>query len=88
MTEDPVSMESLESIRLRLHSDISRRLTGDVATFLLSLHDAEPRFDLIGLPGAAELPAVRWKLRNLEKLRAEQPRKYAEQRLQIERLFI
>ena len=88
MTEDPVSMESLESIRLRLHSDISRRLTGDVATFLLSLHDAEPRFDLIGLPGAAELPAVRWKLRNLEKLRAEQPRKYAEQRQQIERLFI
>jgi len=54
---------------VRLHTDIRQRLTGDIAAFLLSLHDAEPDFALIGLPKAAQLPAIRWKLRNLEKLK-------------------
>ena len=44
MTRDGVSKEALEETRLRLHADIRRRLTGDVASFLLSLHDAKPDF--------------------------------------------
>ena len=49
----------------RLHADIRKQLTGNVSVFLLSLHDVEPDFDLIGLPRALDLPAVRWKLLNL-----------------------
>ena len=52
------------------------RLTGDVAAFLLSLHDAEPDFRLIGLPQAADFPAVRWKLINLDKLKQANPLKH------------
>jgi hypothetical protein len=39
---------------------------------------------LIGLPHAAELPAVRWKLVNLKRLKRENPAKHAEQRALLE----
>ncbi|MGV1964182.1 hypothetical protein [Agrobacterium sp. 22-222-1] len=54
--------------------------------FLLSLHDGEPDFEVIGLPQAAMLPAVRWKILNLEKLKAQNREKHAEQRRVIEGL--
>lgn len=57
------------------------------ATFLLSLHDAAPDFNLIGLPEAATLPAIRWKLINLERLKRDYPEKHAAQRKALETLF-
>lgn len=41
-------------------------------------------FDLIGLPAAANLPAVRWKLINLERLMEKNPEKHAAQRAALE----
>ena len=87
MTRDSVSKDILEETRTRLHADISQRLTGDIAAFLLSLHDVEPDFSLIGFPEAAVLPAVRWKLLNLEKLKRNNPEKHAVQRGALEDLF-
>ncbi len=87
MTRHPVSWDALIETRLRLHADIGSRLNGDIAAFLLSLHDAEPDFRLIGLPQAVDLPAVRWKLINLEKLKQANPRKHNAQRDALERLF-
>ena len=86
MTAKAVSREALAETGRRLHADIRSRLQGDVAAFLLSLHDAEPDFNLIRLPEAAELPAVRWKLVNLEKLKQADPNKHASQRRALERL--
>lgn len=80
MTNEPVPLAQLITARARLISDIRARLSGAPARFLLSLHDGAPDFDLIGLPQAAELPAVRWKLINLDRLAREQPGKHAEQR--------
>jgi hypothetical protein len=48
------------------------------------LHDGEPDFEAIGLPQAAKLPAVRWKLLNIMKLKEQNPEKHAEQRREIE----
>ncbi len=62
-------------------------LTGHVATFLLSLHDAKLDFGLIDVPEAAYLPAVRRKLTNLEKLKQAVPRKHSTQRYALVRLF-
>ena len=87
MTREAVSADALIEARRRLHADIAERLKGDVAAFLLSLHDAEPDFGLIGLPEAAGLPAVRWKLVNLERLRRTDPAKHAAQRDALESLF-
>ena len=87
MTREAVSGDALVEVRRRLHADIAERLKDNVAAFLLSLHDAEPDFGLIGLPEAAGLPAVRWKLVNLEKLKKINPGKHAVQRDALESLF-
>ncbi len=87
MTRETVSKGELLEVRIQLHADIRNRLTGDIAAFLLTLHDATPDFDLIGLPEAANLPAIRWKLMNLERLKRENPSKHAEQREALEKLF-
>lgn len=87
MTRENVSKEALDETRARLHADIRQRLTGNIATFLLSLHDAEPDFALTGLPEASRLPAVRWKLLNLEKLKREDPGKHAAQREALQALL-
>ncbi len=87
MTREAVTIDTLIEVRTRLHTDIRRRLTGEIAAFLLSVHDAEPDFHLIGLPGAADLPAVRWKLINLEKLKENNHAKHAAQRGALEDLF-
>ena len=62
-------------------------LAGEVADFLLSLHDAEPDFGLIGLPQAGELPAVRWKVVNLQGMKQANPEKHARQRNALELPF-
>lgn len=87
MTRETISLEELVEARARLHGDIRKRLTGDIAAFLLSLHDTIPDFDLIGLAEAARLPAIRWKLMNLERLKRENPGKHAAQRAALEDLF-
>jgi len=87
MTRQPVSLEALIETRRHLHADIGSRLTGVVADFLISLHNAEPDFRLIGIPEAADLPAVRWKLLNLERLKRTNPQKHQIQRDALERLF-
>lgn len=87
MTRETVTKDDLVETRTRLHADIGERLTGDIATFLLSLHDAAPDFTLIGLPEAANMPAVRWKVINLERLKRDNPEKHAAQRKALETLL-
>ncbi|WP_049730541.1 nucleotidyl transferase AbiEii/AbiGii toxin family protein [Rhizobium ecuadorense] len=87
MTVEKVSLDELLDVRERFLSDIRARLDDKARTFLLSLHDGDPDFEVIGLPHALALPAVRWKILNLQKLRNDNPPKHAEQREEIERLF-
>ncbi|WP_281255138.1 nucleotidyl transferase AbiEii/AbiGii toxin family protein [Niveispirillum lacus] len=83
MTRRPVPISDLIEARTRLVTDIGARLDERVGRFLLGLHDAAPEFELIGLPQAAALPAVRWKLVNLARLQRENPAKHAEQRARL-----
>jgi hypothetical protein len=86
MTIEPVSLNDLKATREQLFKDLLARLDDNAMRFLLSLHDTEPDFDAIGLPQAAELPAVKWKLLNLTKLKEANPEKHAQQREAIERI--
>lgn len=87
MTIEPVSLIELKNARAQLTDDLRTRLDDKAMRFLLTLHDTEPDFDAIGLPQAAALPAVRWKLLNLAKLKQQNPDKHAMQRDEIENMF-
>ncbi len=79
MTAEPINIDALLSARIRLIGDIQARLNGNAAEFLMTLQAAEPDFTLIGLPHAAELPAIKWKLLNLKKLMIDNPDKHRAQ---------
>lgn len=87
MTSMPVALTELADTRTRLIADIKSRLGENARNFLLSLHDGKPDFGSIGLPQAAALPAVRWKLLNLQKLIDQNPEKHAAHREELEKLF-
>jgi hypothetical protein len=84
MTVEHVPLSKLLEARERLVKDIQARLKGPGADFLLSVHDGDPKFDLIELPNAADLPAIRWKQINIERLKAQNAKKHAEQRAELE----
>lgn len=79
----PVSENELLSVRERLFADIQSRLDYPAKRFLFGLHDAKPDFDAIRRPQAAKLPAVKWKILNLMKLKEQNPRKHYLQREEL-----
>ena len=88
MTVLPVTVDELGAARDILIQDIRGRLSGRTAKYLFGLADGEPDFDLIGLPDAAGLPAIRWKLQNVETLKEQDPAKHRGQAIALERLLL
>lgn len=68
MTVDAVTREELESTRKNLIECIHNTFTDDDRELLLSIKRGSPKWDLLKIDGVEALPAVRWKLQNLEKL--------------------
>ena len=76
MTREPVTLETLEEARAWLIQAVRSGFTMDERRFLLSCKAGEPDWSLAGLPEhVPQLPAVRWKLYNIEQLR-RQPKKH------------
>lgn len=65
MTAESIEAEVLLDIHERLLERVAGWLDEPSCAFLRSIEDQRPDFDLIGLPHAAGLPAVRRKLHNL-----------------------
>lgn len=68
MEEDRVSLERLELTRERLIRMVNEKLTEDEKQFLLSFKNKTPNWGLLPLKGVDELPAVKWKLINLNNM--------------------
>ena len=79
MTAEPVEIDALLSARERMMRELQQGLSADERRFLLSLVAAEPEWSLLGLPHLEQLPGLRWKVQNLERLRKTNARKFAEQ---------
>lgn len=77
MAREETSLERLESARARLVEELGARLTEDDKRFLLSVKEGEPDWARLPVPHAARLPAVRWRLENIAKLKREHPAKHA-----------
>src|SRR3546814_1876446 len=69
MTEVDCSLEILLDARARLRRELPQRLSTAHKQFLSGLVRAEPDWSLVQCQHAAQLPALRWKLSNLETFR-------------------
>jgi len=75
MTSFEVSLKDLNNTRKTLVRELRQKLTGDERAFLLSFKEKEPKWELLGVEGAKDMPAVKWKLINLAKMSTDKHRK-------------
>lgn len=71
MTEGEITVEELVAAREALIKSIVGGMPSDHRKFLVSFERGEPDWKLLGLPKVAELPAVKWRQQNLDKLSKE-----------------
>lgn len=87
MTREPVDLKALLSARERMISELRTGLDADERAFLLSLARNEPNWALLGIDHLEQLPAIRWKLMNLERLARANPKKFKAQAEELEGLL-
>jgi predicted nucleotidyltransferase component of viral defense system len=71
MTLEPISLDELLAARERLIAEIVGNMPDAHRQFLVSFERGQPKWDLLGVAHAADLPAVKWRQLNLDKLSAE-----------------
>jgi predicted nucleotidyltransferase component of viral defense system len=84
MTVSETSLEKLLTAREQLVDEIRSGLDASSKLFLKSFHRLSPDWDLIGFPAIRNLPALKWKLMNLECLQIEHPEKYQAMLLELD----
>jgi hypothetical protein len=87
MTTEPVSLEALLETRSRMRSELRARLTDRQRKFLIGLTRAKPDWTLLECPHAADLPALRWKLANLQTFERRRPADFERQAAMLEAGF-
>lgn len=80
----PTSPEALADARERLIAGLHAALGDRDRAFLMSVENRDPDWSLVDLPDPSDLPALRWKLLNLDRMA---PRKHAEARDRLERVL-
>ena len=88
MTFDGISLDALLVTREQLVSEIRSRLDQTSELFLSSFHALKPNWELIDFSTVRNLPAVRWKLMNLERLQIENPEKYRDLLESLAAIFV
>jgi predicted nucleotidyltransferase component of viral defense system len=76
MTTEPVELAALIEARDQMIKELHTGLDPDERRFLLSLVRAEPDWKALGVAHVSDLPAVRWKLQNLVRLKRERPKQF------------
>jgi hypothetical protein len=50
-------------------------MTQEEKRFIVSVKEGKPQWDLLGVPGIGNLPAVKWKLQNIRRMAPMKHRK-------------
>ena len=79
MARVPITLAELQRVRGKLKSELPAALTPDQRQFLLGLVSGEPDWTLMKCRHLSQLPAIRWKLQNLAKLKKSNPGKFTQQ---------
>ena len=75
MTIETVTLDELVSVRSELIKVIKQSLTIDERKFILSVKNKSPQWELIGIDHVKDLPAVKWKLKNINQMDIKKHRK-------------
>jgi predicted nucleotidyltransferase component of viral defense system len=76
MTLESFTYDDYVSTRKTLVDSIQQRLTDDDKKFLLSFETGMPKWDLFPYELIKKLPAVKWKLLNIQKFKESNPKKH------------
>ena len=87
MTAEQVPLADVLNARTRMKSELQFALDADERAFLLSLVAGNPEWERLGVALLSQLPAVLWKLQNLEQLKRANPGKFATQRERLMERF-
>jgi len=87
MSDIAFTYEDFESTREQLIEKINSSLTETDRTFLLSFKKGNPDWNLFPIAGLKDMPAVQWKLLNLQKLIKSNPGKHKELLSRLETLL-
>lgn len=68
MTRVAVSEADLQAARIRLLKTLKEHMTPDDASLLLSIKQGAPNWPLFAHPHIQDLPAIKWKLHNIQKM--------------------
>ncbi|HSI57451.1 MAG TPA: nucleotidyl transferase AbiEii/AbiGii toxin family protein [Ideonella sp.] len=79
MTRDTVELDTLVQMQARLLNELPQQLTPAHRDSLLSLVKGEPAWELMPTQHLRELPALKWKLMNLSKLKRASAKRFAAQ---------
>jgi len=88
MSDIQFTYEDFENTRKQLIETVNLSLTDPDRSFLLSFKRGNPDWDLFPLAGLKDMPAVQWKLLNLQKLIKSNPGKHKELLTKLETIFI
>lgn len=79
MTRDTVELDTLMQMQARLIKELPKQLTTAHRDFLMALVKGEPAWELMPMQHLRELPALKWKLMNLAKLKKSSAKRFAAQ---------
>ena len=87
MTVEPVVLDDLLRTRDRMMAELQNGLDARERRFLMSLARNEPDWSQLEIPHLPQLPAIRWKLQNLDQLSKANPHKFQMQAAKLENLL-
>jgi hypothetical protein len=76
MSSVEFSYDDYEKTRAALIETLNSRLTENDKKFILSFEQGNPEWDLLPIPNLIDLPAIKWKLLNIEKFKKDSPKKH------------
>lgn len=68
MTKKPIDLQTLKHAHIEIINEVRKSLTEVDKQFLMSVKSMKPDWSLLSLEGIEQLPAVQWKLINLDKM--------------------
>ena len=68
MVVEPVTAEELSIVGKHLVSRLHQEMTQEERRFVVSVKEGKPEWDMLGVTGIENLPAVQWKLQNIRRM--------------------